>query len=71
LPTWYRCQKILNRSFCDIVAENAVQYVEKYTLEKPRFFDYHQMFDQVPVDFVFICLPLGAQDEVGQRPIMG
>jgi predicted dehydrogenase len=53
-------------AFCDIVAENAVQYADKYTGGKAKVFsDYHHMFDQVPLDLVFICLPpFGHRDEV-------
>ena len=53
-------------SFCDIVPENAVQYAEKYSAGKAKVFsDYHQMFDQVPLDLVLICLPpFGHKDEV-------
>ncbi len=53
-------------ALCDVVIENAVQYAEKFSGGKGRVFsDYRQMFDQAPLDLVFICLPpFGHKDEV-------
>ena len=53
-------------AFCDIVIENAEQYAQKYSGGKAGVYsDYHQMFDQTPLDLVLICLPpFGHSDEV-------
>ncbi len=59
-------EKFEMAAFCDIVAENAGQYAEKYSGGKAKIYtDYHQMFDQTPLDLVLICLPpFGHSDEV-------
>jgi predicted dehydrogenase len=59
-------EKFESVAFCDIITENAVQYAEKYSTGKAKVFsDYHQMFDQVALDLVLICLPpFGHKDEV-------
>lgn len=59
-------EKFEMAAFCDIVEENAVQYAEKYSGGKARVFaDYHEMFDQTPLDLALICLPpFGHKDEV-------
>lgn len=53
-------------AFCDIVKENAERYAQKYSSGKAGVYsDYHQMFDQIPLDLVLICLPpFGHSDEV-------
>ena len=59
-------EKFKISAFCDIVPENAAQYADKYSAGKADVFsDYHQMFDQVPLDLALICLPpFGHKDEV-------
>jgi predicted dehydrogenase len=53
-------------AFCNRTIEKAAAFSEKYTNGKaPVFADHHQMFDQVPLDAVAICLPPYAHsDEV-------
>lgn len=59
-------EKFKIAAFCDINAESAMQYAERYSGGKAEvFLDYHQMFDQVPLDLVLICLPpFGHSDEI-------
>jgi predicted dehydrogenase len=60
-------------AFCDIEAERARQFSEKYSAGKAATFtDYVAMFDQTPMDVVFICLPPFAHtDEVEQAAARG
>ena len=45
-------------AFCDTVRENAEQYNEKYTSGKSKVYvDFHNLFREVPLDLVLICLP--------------
>jgi predicted dehydrogenase len=53
-------------AFCNRTIEKAITFSEHYTNNKAAVFsDHHQMFDQVPLDVVIICLPPYAHsDEV-------
>ncbi len=53
-------------AFCNRTIEKAVAFSEKYTNgQAPVFADHHQMFEQVQLDVVVICLPPYAHsDEV-------
>ena len=53
-------------AFCNRSIEKAVAFSEKYTNGRaPVFADHHQMFEQVPLDVLIICLPPYAHsDEV-------
>jgi predicted dehydrogenase len=53
-------------AFCNRTIENAAAFSEKYTDEvAPVFADHHQMFEEVPLDALIICLPPYAHsDEV-------
>ena len=53
-------------AFCNRTVEKAEAFSQEYTNGKaPVFADHHQMFDQVPLDLVLICLPPYAHsDEV-------
>jgi predicted dehydrogenase len=45
-------------AFCDTVRDNAAQYNEKYAAGKASIFtDYHDLYQQVPLDLILICLP--------------
>ena len=45
-------------AFCNRTIEKATSFSEQYTGgTAPVFADHHQMFDQVPLDVVVICLP--------------
>jgi predicted dehydrogenase len=60
-------------AFCDIEAARARQFAEKYTKgAAATFTDYATMFNQTPMDVVFICLPPFAhRDEVEQAAARG
>lgn len=60
-------------AFCDIEGERVRQFSEKYAKGKAETFtDYGAMFDRVPLDVVFICLPPFAhRDEVEQAATHG
>jgi predicted dehydrogenase len=53
-------------AFCDIAVERARDFAEKYADGKPPVFShYHKMFEKVPLDVVYVCLPPFAHaDEV-------
>lgn len=53
-------------AFCNRTIEKAEAFSQQYTNgQAPVFGDHHQMFDQVPLDVVLICLPPYAHsDEV-------
>src|SRR5687768_995788 len=53
-------------AFCNRTIEKAATFSKQYTdRQAPVFADHHQMFDQVPLDVVIICLPPYAHsDEV-------
>ena len=53
-------------AFCNRTIEKAATFSKQYTDgQAPVFADHHQMFDQVPLDVVVICLPPYAHsDEV-------
>jgi predicted dehydrogenase len=53
-------------AFCNRTIEKAATFSRQYTNgQAPIFADHHQMFDQVPLDVVVICLPPYAHsDEV-------
>jgi predicted dehydrogenase len=53
-------------AFCNRTLEKAEDFSQQYTNgQAPVFSDHHQMFDQVPLDVVIICLPPYAHsDEV-------
>jgi UDP-N-acetyl-2-amino-2-deoxyglucuronate dehydrogenase len=53
-------------AFCNRTIAKAAAFSEKYTCgQAPIFSDHHQMFEQVPLDAVIICLPPYAHsDEV-------
>ena len=53
-------------AFCNRTIEKAIAFSQQYTGgQAPVFSDHHQMFDQVPLDVVVICLPPFAHsDEV-------
>jgi len=45
-------------AFCNRTIEKAAAFSERYTNGKaPVFADHHQMFNQIPLDVVVICLP--------------
>jgi len=45
-------------AFCNRTIERAAAFSEKYTNgQAPVFADHHQMFEQIPLDVVVICLP--------------
>jgi predicted dehydrogenase len=60
-------------AFCDIEAERARQFSQKYAAGKAATFTaYAEMFDRSPMDVVFICLPPFAhRDEVEQAAARG
>jgi predicted dehydrogenase len=60
-------------AFCDIEAERARQFAEKYSEGSAATFTaYAEMFDRSPMDVVFICLPPFAhRDEVEQAAARG
>ena len=53
-------------AFCNRTIEKAAAFSEKYTNSSASVFaDHHQMFDQIPLDVVIVCLPPYAHfDEV-------
>jgi predicted dehydrogenase len=71
-------------AFCDIEAERARQFAERYAAGKPAgaqgyaggkpptFTSYTEMFERVPLDVVYVCLPPFAhKDEVEQAAARG
>jgi predicted dehydrogenase len=60
-------------AFCNRTIEKASVFSEKYTNgQAPVFADYHEMFGQVPMDAVVVCLPPYAHsDEVTIAANMG
>src|SRR5438093_88138 len=61
-------QNVELAAFCDIEGSRAAQYAQKYAAGKPPVFtDYHEMFAQVPLDVVYICLPPFAHSDEVER----
>jgi predicted dehydrogenase len=60
-------------AFCNRTVEKAAAFSQQYTNgQAPFFSDHHQMFEQVPLDVVLICLPPYAHsDEVAIAASLG
>ena len=60
-------------AFCNRTIDKAIAFSKQYTnSQAPAFSDHHQMFEQVPMDVLIICLPPFAHtDEVEMAASLG
>src|SRR5437879_6101885 len=55
-------------AFCDIEGSCAQQFATKYAGGRPPVFtDYHEMFQKVELDVVYVCLPPFAHSDEVER----